>query len=96
MLTSLGRPDDYALAWKRPPMHISYIYCGAGFTSRGPANAVLAYEPLSNHDGDGTNVLYGDGHVSFLDRKETDYLIAELQAGHNPPRDPPASSPAGG
>ncbi len=26
---------------------------------------VIAYEPLSYHDGKGANILYGDGHASF-------------------------------
>jgi prepilin-type processing-associated H-X9-DG protein len=26
---------------------------------------VMVYEKLHNHDGDGINALYGDGHVEF-------------------------------
>jgi prepilin-type processing-associated H-X9-DG protein len=31
--------------------------------------AVVAYEPLENHGGIGTNVLLGDGHVEFYDKQ---------------------------
>ena len=30
---------------------------------------VVAYEPLENHVGVGTNVLFGDGHVEFIDKQ---------------------------
>jgi prepilin-type processing-associated H-X9-DG protein len=86
VLVSGGRPDAFVSAPKRPSMHMSYIYLAGSFDKTAPPDAVFAYEPLSNHDGDGTNVLYGDGHVSFLNRQEALRLIAELQSGHNPPR----------
>jgi prepilin-type processing-associated H-X9-DG protein len=50
-----------------------------------PPGAVVAYEPLSNH-GNGMNVLYADGHVQWLDAGPGRRLMAELSAGHNPPR----------
>ena len=65
--------------------HLSYIYLGKGFTSSVAPNVILAYEPLSNH-GSGMNVLFGDGHVEFFHTAEATALIAELTAGHNPPR----------
>ncbi len=30
-----------------------------------PPNAVVAYEPIENHQGRGGNILFGDGHLSF-------------------------------
>jgi hypothetical protein len=67
--------------------HLSYIYVGAGLTDRQlTPQIVLAYEPLSNHAGEGINVLYGDGSAQWLDKKQATHVIAELQAGHNPPR----------
>jgi prepilin-type processing-associated H-X9-DG protein len=65
--------------------HVSYVYCGNGLTQQAPANAVVAYEPLSNHR-DGMNVLFADGRVQWLDAKQGQKLIAELAAGNNPPR----------
>jgi hypothetical protein len=32
------------------------------------------------------NVLFGDGHVEFIAQPNADKMIAELKAGHNPPR----------
>jgi prepilin-type processing-associated H-X9-DG protein len=49
---------------------------------------VLAYEPLTNHNGDGMNVLFGDGHAEFLVKSQANYMLAELKAGYNPPRKP--------
>lgn len=67
------------------PAHCSYIYAGKRMTSDAPAEAVLAYEPLENHQGDGINVLFGDGHTNFIGRAAAEKLIAELKAGHDPP-----------
>ncbi len=70
------------------PGHCSYIYCGKGFTSSASANTIFAYEPLGNHkdEGNGSNVLFGDGHVEFVEKKLMTKILAELAAGQNPPR----------
>lgn len=47
---------------------------------------ILAYEPLANHNRDGMNVLFGDGHAEWLARVHADHMVAELKAGFNPPR----------
>jgi prepilin-type processing-associated H-X9-DG protein len=47
---------------------------------------VLAYEHLPNHSHGGMNVLYGDGNVRWVDAADAERLVAELSAGHNPPR----------
>lgn len=64
---------------------VSYQYSGSGLTTASPSGAVLAFEPPENHGG-GINVLFVDGHIEFLEQREMQNLIAELQAGHNPPR----------
>jgi prepilin-type processing-associated H-X9-DG protein len=46
---------------------------------------VSAYEPLSNHDGRGMNVLFGDGHVEWIESPVAEAVEAQLRAGHNPP-----------
>jgi prepilin-type processing-associated H-X9-DG protein len=47
--------------------HCSYIYLGAGKNvNKTPANLVLAYEPLTNHNQAGMNVLFADTHVEFI------------------------------
>jgi prepilin-type processing-associated H-X9-DG protein len=45
------------------------------------------YEPPCNHDHGGMNVLYADGHVDFIPMPTAKKIIAELHAGHNPPRE---------
>jgi len=64
--------------------HCSYVYV-PGQTNNASAEAVLAYEPLTNHDGDGSNFLWGDGHVSFENKQTAAVMIKNLEAGQNPP-----------
>jgi prepilin-type processing-associated H-X9-DG protein len=64
--------------------HCSYKYV-PGQNNAAPATAVIAYEPLTNHDGDGANFLWGDGHVSWEDKQTATALIRNLEAGQNPP-----------
>jgi hypothetical protein len=68
--------------------HCSYLYLGKGLTTAAPPGTVLAYEPLSNHQYNirGVHVLYTDGTVFFIPERQAKRLIAELEAGHNPPR----------
>ncbi|MGA2497608.1 MAG: H-X9-DG-CTERM domain-containing protein [Tepidisphaeraceae bacterium] len=75
--------------------HCSYVYLGAGLNVKSlTPDHVLAYEILKNHENDGMNVLYGDGHVQWLPKPEALHLLAELKVGHNPPRpQAPTSQP---
>ncbi len=66
--------------------HLSYVYVGKGVNNSAGADTVVLYEPLTNHDRDGMNVLFGDGHVEFIVKQRAEKMIAELKAGHNPPR----------
>jgi hypothetical protein len=73
----------------REPGHLSYVYVPPlpGVTAATiTANHVLAYEAMSHHGGDGMNVLYGDIHVDWIPNREAAHILAELQAGYNPPR----------
>lgn len=65
--------------------HLSYVYVGKGMTNAAGADVVVLYEPLTNHSNDGINILWGDGHVSFHMRTEAQKIIADVQAGKNPP-----------
>ena len=61
--------------------HESYVYLGKGMTvATTPANAVIVYEPLSNHQ-TGMNVLLADGHVKFVDADVGTRLIAKASVG---------------
>ena len=57
---------------------LSYIYCGKGLTVRAGPQAILAYEPLSNHDGKKMNVLFADGHVQGLPLAQAMILLRNL------------------
>lgn len=75
--------------------HLSFVYVGQGMDNRATSETIVLYEPMTNHDSDGMNVLYGDGHVEFHPASEAQYIIDEVSAGHNPPRDPHGASATG-
>ena len=54
----------------RTPGHCSYIYLGKGLMEPVRDSQVILVEPPQNHAGDGMNVLYGDGHAEWVDRKQ--------------------------
>jgi len=76
--------------------HLSYVYLGNGFTNAASVDAVLAHETPGHHRGGGMNVLFGDLHVEFISERQAKALLAELQAGFNPPRPPTLRILAGG
>jgi prepilin-type processing-associated H-X9-DG protein len=51
------------------PRQSSYIYLGQGQTDATPPQTVTAYDRLEDHQGDGTNVLFADGHVEWTTPK---------------------------
>jgi prepilin-type processing-associated H-X9-DG protein len=69
-----------------------YIYVGAGMNlSTAAKGTILLYEPPTNHKDSKTgkpamNVGYADGSVRTIVQPQADKIIAELKAGHNPPR----------
>ena len=66
--------------------HLSYVYVGSNLNNSASGDTVVLYEPLTNHGGDGTNILWGDGHVSWEGKKEANQIIAQVQSGQNPPK----------
>lgn len=68
--------------------HTSYIYLGKGLDVHAPADTVLICEPLENHARQGMNVVFGDGHVQFLDRYQAQTILDERAAGTFPVRYP--------
>jgi hypothetical protein len=73
--------------------HCSYVYLGKGLRLNvlglRASDTVLVYEPLTNHRRamPGVHVLHADLSVTFFAEREARRLIAELESGHNPPRD---------
>lgn len=43
-----------------------YIYIYPNQGANAPGDAILMYEPLTNHNNEGTNILFGDGHIEWL------------------------------
>ncbi len=61
--------------------HCSYLYVGRGLTDKTVKDAtVVCYEPLTNHDDDGSNVLFGDGHADWETKAELAKLLATTPA----------------
>ncbi len=47
------------------------LQIGQGLTvATASASAIVAYEPLDNHEGAGTNVLFGDGHAQWVGKQD--------------------------
>jgi hypothetical protein len=60
--------------------HVSYVYIGKGL-GFGATKQPIAYEPLSDHQGEGVHVLYTDGSVQFLPRAGALVAVPQLAAG---------------
>ena len=76
-----NRTDDAQAQWV--VQHSDYVYLGANIKPAGDPNAILAYEKLENHRGEGTNILFEDGHVQWCPLAQAKEMIARQQA--NPP-----------
>ncbi len=65
----------------------SYIYARHPNSTQSQLTArhVLVYEKPSNHSGDGMNILFGDGVVRWFPKGQYEQIIAEVEAGQNPP-----------
>jgi prepilin-type processing-associated H-X9-DG protein len=64
---------DAQAAWGNE--HSAYIYVGAGLKNNAPASTVVLYEKKDNHDEDGMNFLYADGHVEWQSMDVAEQLI---------------------
>ena len=78
---AVGPTTQAAAANLSTPEHCSYVYIGSNFnTATVPSNAVVAYEPLSNHANTGMNVLFGDGRVEFVNSAAAGLITAKVSA----------------
>jgi len=75
---NLTQPDDIA-AWVNK--NSSYVYLGAGMKQGEDPTTIVLYEKPENHH-DGSNVLYGDGHVEFVQARELQRQLAKQAHGN--------------
>jgi prepilin-type processing-associated H-X9-DG protein len=62
--------------------HLSYIYLGKGLNDKtADPDIVVLYEPLTDHAGDGMNILFGDGHAEWFTATVGKQLIAAAATG---------------
>ncbi|MBC8109414.1 MAG: hypothetical protein H7Z14_22715 [Anaerolineae bacterium] len=55
----------------------NYIYGGKGLNNSSPAEKILVIEKVDDHDSDGINCLFGDGHVEFVQQGEPNWAQVE-------------------
>ena len=68
--------------------HSTYIYVYPNKGANADGETIILYEPLSNHNNEGINIAYGDGHISFARRSEAESELRKQGL------DPYAQSPA--
>ena len=69
----------------------SYVYLGGDLTAAVSPDTVLMYEPFTDHQGQGMNVLFGDLHVEWLPRSEAQKILDQQAGGKRPIKYPPGS-----
>jgi len=86
------KPDDFICTnvALEPPANMSvaqaaawvdqdstYVYAGAGLTTKCGPSTILLYEKDANHDGNGMNILFADNHWEFHTLPEAHKMIEE-------------------
>ena len=62
----------------------SYIYLGKDLNASASPDTVILFEPLSDHNGEGMNVMFGDFHVEWLTKSEAQKILDQQAAGTGP------------
>jgi prepilin-type processing-associated H-X9-DG protein len=76
-------PTTQAIAVQLVPgPHLSYVYLGRGLSANTVTpDTIVAYELIGP---DGTNVLFGDGHVEFFGAAVAAKIMARVSSGRFP------------
>jgi prepilin-type processing-associated H-X9-DG protein len=64
---------DQALIWVN--RNSSYVYAGAGLTSKSDPSSIVVFEKDANHQDQGMNILFADGHTEFFPLPKAHDLI---------------------
>lgn len=77
--SSRGAYSPEVASWVKANTDYTYI---TGWTATAPADMAIVYEKDANEYGEGSNVLYGDGHVDWIPANR---LQAEIDKSMNSP-----------
>ena len=73
-----------------PASGVPYIWVPLPPDAAWHGRIIVAYEPVSNHEGEGANALFADGHVDFERAHGLEKLLAEserlVKAKSQPPQ----------
>ena len=58
----------------------SYVYLGKGMNNSASADHVVMYEKKQDHEQEGMNFLYADGHVEWKTMPQAEAEIARADA----------------
>jgi prepilin-type processing-associated H-X9-DG protein len=71
-------PADQYAAWAND--NSSYVYMGGNLTTRtAGADTIVIYEKPDDHQNQGINMLYGDGHVDWNQMQQAIQMIQKQQ-----------------
>jgi prepilin-type processing-associated H-X9-DG protein len=66
------------------PGHLSYVYLGSGLsTTTATPDTIVVYEIPANATA-GSNILFGDGHVEYMNAAYVAKIVAKASAGQFP------------
>jgi prepilin-type processing-associated H-X9-DG protein len=94
---AVGKTLQETIQNLKTPGRCSYIYFGKGLRTPVADTLVIAVEPPRNHEDEGANVLFGDGRVDWLPKKEAALLMKQLglegvKRGHIEPASRPTQT----
>jgi len=79
-LLSKGCDTNWLRYPNAPNSSSNYIYIPLPENEVIDNRMIIAYEPLSNHNGEGANVLFADGHSQFVSATRFNDLIRRRRA----------------